>query len=88
VVAVAVAEVANLILRRLSTSENASTLIGSISSHMTVVSRGTMMIARRTPVVTTSIEATAVKKPIDGIALLFYYSVQHWKGGDRKVYEF
>ena len=28
------------------------------------------------------------EKSIDGIALLFYYSPQHWKGGDPKVYEF
>jgi len=28
------------------------------------------------------------KKMIDDFALLFYYSFQHWKGGDPKVYEF
>jgi len=25
---------------------------------------------------------------IDEIALLFYYPLQHWKGGDPKAYEF
>jgi hypothetical protein len=28
------------------------------------------------------------KKLIDEIALLFYYPLQHWKGGDPKAYEF
>jgi hypothetical protein len=48
--------VAAVILLQLHTSENALTTFGYISCPTTVVSRGIMTIASRTPVVTTLIE--------------------------------